>query len=49
MRFICISYGKDRGLTSFSAAVKELLETHPEIARRVAELTATRYDEGTKS
>ena len=38
LRVICTSYMIDRCLPSFSYAIKELLETHPEIARRANEV-----------
>lgn len=41
LRDICEAYRRDRCLPSFSYAVKELIETHPEIAKRINAM----YDE----
>lgn len=38
LRLMAERYGNDRGLVSFSAAIVELLETHPAIAYQVAKL-----------
>ncbi len=50
LRYLVEAYQKDRNLISFSAALRELLETHPEIASRArkmyAEMDAEPHPEG---
>jgi hypothetical protein len=38
LRYLVNVYKTDRDLNTTSAAIRELLETHPEIAKRAAEL-----------
>lgn len=47
LRMILESYQSDRGIVSLNATVKELLETHPEIAKRVERLYALSQDGNT--
>jgi Zn-dependent protease with chaperone function len=49
LRMILESYKKDRGIVSLNATVKELLETHPEIDKRIKRLYALSQDDNTPS
>ena len=49
LRMILESYKNDRGMPSLNAVVKELLETHPEIDKRVKMLYALSQDDNTPS
>lgn len=48
LRYILEQYRSDRKLRSFSATVKELLETHPEVVSRVNQIyNGPRSENGT--
>lgn len=38
LRLIVMSYQEDMHMTSFSQAVRRLLETHPDVDKRIADL-----------